>query len=101
MSTSSDRSCAIGTYICTKSFDSSGRRFTCLATPTISPTFGLSRRRVGDLERHLHADRIAAAERAGERLIDDADARTVPRIARVECAAGDNRQVERREIRSG
>ena len=45
---SSTGSCASGEYIWTRSFDSSGRNFTCLATPTISATAGLAlRHRVG------------------------------------------------------
>ena len=58
-------------------------------------------RRVGDLERDLHADRLSAAERADEGFVDDADARAVAGVAAVEGAARDNRQVDASRNTSG
>ena len=92
-------SCSSGVYICTKSADSSGRCFTCLATPTISSVTGWSFGESTGFTDTCRPIGLRGARLLRKRLIDNQHPRAAHDVARIEGAAGHDRQFERRKIR--
>ena len=82
ISTSSTGSCAKGTYIWTIVRRFIGAEFHLLRDADDLRDYRLVvRRRIGRLEGHLEADRIASSEASGEGFIDNHNARSAAGVA--------------------